>query len=102
MICNQLINFQIVSLIVQHPTHILGVLIVAYLVHYLRVRSNNGPVTDQEKCVIFLIPKVLKLIFYKNKAKLPIVTQNLHDPAPIFQTNTHQNLGMNRTNFLEE
>ena len=43
---------------------------------------------------------VLKLIFYKNNAKPPIVTRNLHDPAPIFQANTHQNTGQNRANFV--
>ena len=43
---------------------------------------------------------LLKPIFYKNNAKPPIVTRNLHDPAPIFQANTHQNTGQNRANFV--
>ena len=41
-----------------------------------------------------------KAHFYKNNAKPPIVTQNLHDPAPIFQANTHQNTEQqNRANL---
>ena len=40
------------------------------------------------KCIALLKP-----IFYKNNAKPPIVTQNLPDPNPIFQANTHQNTG---------
>ena len=32
----------------------------------------------------------------KNNTKPPIVTRNLHDPAPIFQENTRQN----RTNLV--
>ena len=43
---------------------------------------------------------LLKLIFYKNIAKPPIVTQHLHDPAPIFQAITHQNTGQNRANVV--
>ena len=43
---------------------------------------------------------VLKPISYKNNAKPPIVTRNLHDPAPIFQANTHKNTGQNRANFV--
>ena len=41
----------------------------------------------------------IKPIFHKNNAKSPIVTRNLHDPAPIFQANTHQNTGQNRANL---
>ena len=44
--------------------------------------------------------QTLKLIFYKNNTNPPIVTQNLHDPAPIFQANTHQNMGQNRVDFV--
>ena len=42
----------------------------------------------------------IKAHFYKNIAKTPIVTQNLHDPASIFQANTHQNTGHNCANFV--
>ena len=43
---------------------------------------------------------LLKLIFHKTNAKLPIVPQNLHDPAPMFQANTHQNTGQNHANLV--
>ena len=42
----------------------------------------------------------LKAYFLKNNVKPHILPQNLHDPAPIFQANTHQNTGQNRANLV--
>ena len=37
---------------------------------------------------------LLKPISFKNNAKPPIPTKNLHELALIFQANTHQNIGL--------
>ena len=42
----------------------------------------------------------LKLIFYKNNLNPATDPKNLHGPALIFQANTHQNIGLDRANFL--
>ena len=80
--------------------------------YYRRVLLHKRRIVREQRILILsyiglirlpfmqLFSIILKLIFYKNNAKLPIVTRNLHDPAPIFQANTHQNTGQNRANFV--
>ena len=61
---------------------------------------RSGSRTVQDMAFDVMPQHNLKAHFYKNNAKPPIVTRNLHDPAPIFQANTHQNTGQNRANLV--
>ena len=47
-----------------------------------------------------LLCPVLKPIFYKKKAKPPIVTQNLYDSAPYFGACLSEIWGQYRANFV--
>ena len=61
-----------------------------------------------EKVVVFVTilnsvtnqKQQLKLISFKNNPKSPSDTQNVYDSDPIFQANTHQDMGKNRANFV--
>ena len=73
--------------------------------YFLKKNSYSNGISILEQFTIWTFQKkttneFLKLIFYKNNAKPPIVTRNLHDSAPYFGACLPEIWGQDRANFV--